>query len=84
MLISYDKLHSKNFFDIIYQSERIIKTEHRDGQQKWRCKDSWKFQEEKDRRERYGEKEKLPAINLYLEGCGFRRIARIFRCYSIC
>ena len=58
-------------------SERIVKTGHRDGQQKWRCKDCGKFQGEKDRRERYSEKERQTAINLYLEGCGFRRIARI-------
>lgn len=58
-------------------SERIIKTGHRDGQQKWRCKDCWKFQGEVDRREKYTEKERQTAIDLYLEGCGFRRIARI-------
>ena len=34
-------------------SERIIKTSHKDGQQKWRCKDCGKFQGEKDRREKY-------------------------------
>ena len=58
-------------------SERIIKTGHRDGQQKWRCKDFGKFQGEVDRREKYTEKERQTAIDLYLEGCGFRRIARI-------
>ena len=59
-------------------SERIvIKTGHRDGQQKWRCKDCGKFQGEKDRREKYSEKERKMAITLYLEGCGFRRIASI-------
>ena len=58
-------------------SERIVKTGHRDGQQKWRCKDCGKFQGEKDRREKYSEKERKMAITLYLEGCGFRRIARI-------
>ena len=58
-------------------SERIIKTGHRDGQQKWRCKDCGKFQGEVDRREKYTEKERQTAIDLYLEGCGFRRIARI-------
>ena len=58
-------------------SERIIKTGHRDGQQKWRCKDCGKFQREVDRREKYTEKERQTAIDLYLEGCGFRRIARI-------
>ncbi|MBQ3564829.1 MAG: hypothetical protein IJA14_01615 [Alphaproteobacteria bacterium] len=30
-----------------------------------------------DRREKYTEKERQTAIDLYLEGCGFRRIARI-------
>ena len=40
-------------------SERIIKTGHRDGQQKWRCKDCRKFQGEEDRRENIrGKKEK--------------------------
>ena len=39
-------------------SERIVKTGHRDGQQKWRCKDCGKFQGEKDRREKYTENEK--------------------------
>ena len=58
-------------------SERIIKTGHRDGQQKWRCKDCGKFQGEVDRREKYTEKERQTAIDLYLERCGFRRIARI-------
>lgn len=58
-------------------SERIIKTGHRDGQQKWRCKDCGKFQGEVDRREKYTEKERQTAIDLYLDGCGFRRIARI-------
>ena len=58
-------------------SERIIKTGHRDGQQKWRCKDCRKFQDEEDRREKYSRKEREMAVNLYLEGCGFRRIARI-------
>ena len=58
-------------------SDRIIKTGHRDGQQKWRCKDCGKFQGEVDRREKYTEKERQTAIDLYLEGCGFRRIARI-------
>ena len=58
-------------------SERIIKTGHRDGQQKWRCKDCGKFQGEVDRQEKYTEKERQTAIDLYLEGCGFRRIARI-------
>ncbi len=58
-------------------SERIVKTGHRDGQQKWRCKDCGKFQGARDRREKYSEKEKEIAVNLYLEGCGFRRIARI-------
>lgn len=58
-------------------SERIVKTGHRDGQQKWRCKDCGKFQGAEDRREKYSEKERKMAISLYLEGCGFRRIARI-------
>ena len=58
-------------------SERIIKTGHRDGQQKWRCKDCKKFQGERDRREKYSAKEREMALALYLEGCGFRRIARI-------
>ena len=58
-------------------SERIIKTGHRDGQQKWSWKDCGKFQGEKDRREKYSKKEREVAVILYLEGCGFRRIARI-------
>lgn len=59
------------------ESERIIKTGHRDGQQKWRCKDCGKFQGVEDRREKYSKKEREMALTLYLEGCGFRRIARI-------
>ena len=44
-------------------SERIIKTGHRDGQQKWRCKDCGKFQGEVDCREKYTEKkDKLQSI----------------------
>ena len=58
-------------------SERLIKTGHRDGQQKWRCKDCGKFQGAEDRREKYSEKERKIAVDLYLEGCGFRKIARI-------
>ena len=38
------------------ESERIIKTGHRDGQQKWRCKDCGKFQGVEDRREKYSKK----------------------------
>lgn len=37
-------------------SDRIIKTGHRDGAQKWRCKSCGKFQGERDRREKYSEK----------------------------
>ena len=58
-------------------SEKIIKTGHRDGQQKWRCKECGKFQGAVDRREKYSQKEREVAVTLYLEGCGFRRIARI-------
>ncbi|MBQ9335164.1 MAG: hypothetical protein IJS10_01320 [Alphaproteobacteria bacterium] len=32
---------------------------------------------EKDSRIKFTDKEREAAINLYLEGCGFRRIARI-------
>ena len=45
-------------------SERIIKTGHRDGQQKWRCKDCKKFQGAQDRREKYSAKERKMALTL--------------------
>ena len=53
-------------------SERIIKTNPRDGQQKWRCKDCGRFQWEKDRQEKYSKKGREVAVTLYLEGHGFR------------
>ena len=54
-------------------SERIVKTGHRDGQQKWRCKDCGKFQGAEDRREKYSEKERKMAISLYLESDMFEK-----------
>jgi transposase-like protein len=47
------------------------------GQQKWRCKSFNTSQGLKDNREKYTEKERRMAITLYLEGYGFRHIARI-------
>ena len=58
-------------------SERLVKAGHRDGVQKWRCKECGKYQGEVDRRFKYSETERKLAIFLYLEGCGFRRAARI-------
>ena len=58
-------------------SARIIKVGHRDGQKKYRCKDCGKSQGPEDRRFKYSDKERKIALTLYLEGCGFRRIARI-------
>jgi transposase-like protein len=49
----------------------------RNGAQKWRCKECNRSQGEIDKRCKYSEKEKTVAEVLYLEGCGFRRIARI-------
>lgn len=37
-------------------SGKIVKTERRDGVQKWRCKDCGKFQGIEERREKYSEK----------------------------
>ena len=58
-------------------SSDIIKMGHRDGQQKYKCRSCGKYQGAVDRREKFSEKEKQTALNLYLEGNGFRRIARL-------
>ena len=47
------------------------------GKQRYRCKNCNKNQAETDGREKYSEEERRCALVLYLEGCGFRRIARI-------
>ena len=58
-------------------SKSIIKKGRKDGQQKWICKECGKYQGAVDRRIKYSENEKKMAVTLYLEGNGFRRIARI-------
>lgn len=47
------------------------------GKQRYKCKNCGKNQAEADDRVKYTEGEKKQALVLYLEGCGFRRIARI-------
>jgi transposase-like protein len=49
----------------------------RNGVRKWRCKEHNRSQGLEDGRIKYSGKEKSVALTLYLEGCGFRRIARI-------
>ena len=45
--------------------------------QRYRCKNCNKNQAETDGRVKYSEAERKYALVMYLEGCGFRRIARI-------
>jgi transposase-like protein len=47
------------------------------GTQRYRCKLCNRVQIGRDNRQKYGGEEKRIALKLYLEGCGFRRIARI-------
>ena len=47
------------------------------GKQRYRCKNCNKNQAETDGRVKYSEAERKYALVMYLEGCGFRRIARI-------
>jgi transposase-like protein len=47
------------------------------GTQRYRCKFCNRVQIGRDNRKKYGDEEKRIALKLYLEGCGFRRIARL-------
>ena len=47
------------------------------GKQRYKCKKCNKNQAKTDGRIKYFDEEKSRAFVLYLEGCGFRRIARI-------
>lgn len=47
------------------------------GKQRYKCKNCNKNQSEVDGRVKYSDDEKKYAAILYMEGCGFRRIARI-------
>ena len=47
------------------------------GKQRYKCKHCARSQSEIDGREKYSAQERKFAITLYLEGNGFRRIARI-------
>ena len=58
-------------------SSHLVKVGHKNGLQKWRCKDCGKYQGEVDHRIKYTENERKAALLLYLEGTGFRRAARI-------
>ena len=49
------------------------------GKQRYKCKNCGKSQAEVDDRVKYSDEERRRAIVLYLEGCGFRRIARIMK-----
>ncbi|MDR1335025.1 MAG: hypothetical protein LBJ19_01990, partial [Holosporaceae bacterium] len=44
---------------------------------KFWCKFCNRVQIGRDNRKKYGDEEKRIALKLYLEGCGFRRIARL-------
>ncbi len=48
------------------------------GKQRYRCKNCGKNQAETAGREKYTDEERKHAVVLYLEGGGFRRIARIY------
>ena len=58
-------------------SEHIVKAGHKNGVQKWKCKNCGKYQGAGDHRLKYTEAEKKAALFLYLEGVGFRQSARI-------
>ncbi|MDR0753502.1 MAG: hypothetical protein LBE95_02450 [Holosporaceae bacterium] len=58
-------------------SECLRKEGLRGGTQRYRCKFCNRVQIGRDNRVKYGEEEKRIALKLYLEGCGFRRIARL-------
>ena len=49
------------------------------SKQRYRCKNCNKNQAETDGRVKYSDEERKHAISLYLDDCGFRRIARILR-----
>jgi transposase-like protein len=57
--------------------EKLRKDGIRNGVRKWRCTECNRSQGETDSRVKYSEKERKIAVVLYLEGCGFRRTARI-------
>jgi transposase-like protein len=60
-------------------SEKLRKNGFNRGKQRYFCKDCRKSQVEGDKREKYSEEVKKAALVMYLEGCGFRSIARILR-----
>ena len=49
------------------------------GKQRYKCQNCRRTMCETDSREKFTDKERQAAITLYLEGCGFRRIAKILR-----
>ena len=49
------------------------------GKQRYKCKNCGKSQAEVDDRVKYSDEERRRALVLYLEGCEFRRIARIMK-----
>jgi transposase-like protein len=60
-------------------SEKLRKNGFNRGKQRYFCKDCGKSQVEGDNREKYSEAVKNAALFMYLEGIGFRSIARILR-----
>ena len=60
-------------------SEAFCKNGYTKCKQRYLCKLCGRNQTEGDKREKYSEQVKHAAIVMYLEGCGFRRIARILR-----
>ncbi|MDR0968237.1 MAG: hypothetical protein LBL99_01205 [Holosporaceae bacterium] len=61
-------------------SEAMIKKGITRGKQRYYCKSCERNQVEGDERERYPEIVRKTAKILYLEGCGFRRIALVLNC----
>jgi transposase-like protein len=57
--------------------EKLRKDGIRNGVRKWKCIGCNRSQGGTDNRIKYSEKERKVAVVLYLEGCGFRRTARI-------
>ena len=60
-------------------SEALCKNGFVKGKQRYLCKLCERNQTEGDGREKYSAQIKNTAVTLYLEGRGFRRIARILR-----
>jgi transposase-like protein len=60
-------------------SEVFCKNGFTKGKQRYLCKSCGRNQTEGDGRKKYLDQERYAALVMYLEGCGFRQIARILR-----